>query len=240
MSIMKTLSYKSAAFTAASAMIFAGMISTSSAQAQEVPSVGKNFQNTTVQSVASKYVDQFNSNANSIAEDVQNQVSNAVNQFDSQFSQLSSGSSFLTSQSEPSVKSAPAPSPAPQGVVQNPQRAQNIVNETNAYRTSHGAAPVSTSPELTNIAQDWADHLATTENLEHRPQHWNVYPSYIPAGGENVLQAWYDYSDPQLVKLFADSPSHNEIMLHARAKSVGIGVSTAPSGKIFVVENYGR
>ena len=236
MSIMKTLSYKSAAFTTASAMIFAGMISTSSAQAQEVPSVGKNLQNTTVQYVASKYVDQFSSNANSIAEDVQNQVRNAVNQFDSQFSQLSSSSSFLPSQPEPSVKSAPAP----QGVVQNPQRAQNIVNETNAYRTSHGVAPVSTSPELTNIAQDWADHLATTENLEHRPQHWNVYPSYIPAGGENVLQAWYDYSDPQLVKLFADSPSHNEIMLDPRAKSVGIGVSTAPSGKIFVVENYGR
>ena len=93
---------------------------------------------------------------------------------------------------------------------------------------------------MTNIAQNWADHLATTEKLEHRPQHWNVYPSYIPAGGENVLQAWYDYSDNQVVKLFADSPGHNKIMLDPRAKSVGIGVSIAPSGKLFVVENYGR
>lgn len=220
MTITKTLSHKAVAFTAAAAMVFAGVFSASSAQAQETPS--------------------FHNTANNFVGNVQNQVNNAVNQFNSQVSQLSSGSSFTPPQAKPSVKPAPAPQKSPQGVTRNPQRAQNILNETNAYRTSHGVTPVRTSPELTNIAQNWADHLATTEKLEHRPQHWNSYPSYIPAGGENVLQAWYDYSDPQLVKLFADSPGHNKIMLDPRAKSVGIGVSTAPSGKIFVVENYGR
>lgn len=236
MTFTKTLSHKAVAFVAAAGMIFAGMFSAPSAQAQELSSVGSLTNNTAVQSVASQYVNQFNSDLNNIAGNVQNQVNNAVNQFSSQVSQLSSGSSFASPQAKPPAK----PSPAPQGVTRNPQRAQNILNETNAYRASHGVAPVRTSPELTNIAQNWADHLATTENLEHRPQHWNAYPSYIPAGGENVLQAWYDYSDPQLVKLFADSPGHNKIMLDPRAKTVGIGVSTARSGKIFVVENFGR
>jgi len=233
MVIMKNLSKKAVTFAAAVAMTFAGVLSASTAQAQEIPSAQLTFYNNSVNSVIDKSTKQFNSAVDNFANNVQSQVENTIGQFDSQ---LSSGSSFLPSQSKPSVK----PAPAPQGVVQNPQRAQNIVNKTNAYRTSHGLAPVRTSPELTNIAQNWADHLATTEKLEHRPQHWNVYPSYIPAGGENVLQAWYDYSDDQVVKLFADSPGHNKIMLDPRAKSVGIGVSIAPSGKLFVVENYGR
>lgn len=235
MVIMKNLSKKTVTLAAAVAMTFAGVLSASTAQAQEIPSAQSTFYNNSVNSVIDKSTKQFNSAIDNFANNVQSQVENTIGQFDSQ---LSSGSSFLPSQSNPSVK--PSPATAPQGVTRNPQRAQNIVNETNAYRTSHGAAPVRTSPELTNIAQNWADHLATTEKLEHRPQHWNVYPSYIPAGGENVLQAWYDYSDDQVVKLFADSPGHNKIMLDPRAKSVGIGVSTAPSGKIFVVENYGR
>lgn len=233
MVIMKNLSKKAITFAAAATMTFAGVLSASTAQAQEIPSAQSTFYNNSVNSVIDKSTKQFNSAVDNFANNVQSQVENTIGQFDSQ---LSSGSSFLPSQSKPSVK----PTPAPQGVTRNPQRAQNIVNKTNAYRASHGLAPVRTSPELTNIAQNWADHLATTEKLEHRPQHWNVYPSYIPAGGENVLQDWYDYSDDQVVKLFADSPGHNKIMLDPRAKSVGIGVSIAPSGKLFVVENYGR
>lgn len=233
MVIMKNLSKKAVTFAAAVTMTFSGVLSASTAQAQEIPSAQSTFHNNSVNAVIDKSAKQFNSAVDNFANNVQSQVENTIGQFDSH---LSSGSSFLPSQSKPSVK----PAPAPQGVVQNPQRAQNIVNKTNAYRASHGVAPVRTSPELTNIAQNWANHLATTEKLEHRPQHWNVYPSYIPAGGENVLQAWYDYSDDQVVKLFADSPGHNKIMLDPRAKSVGIGVSIAPSGKLFVVENYGR
>lgn len=233
MVIMKNLSKKAITFAAAVTMTFAGVLSASTAQAQEIPSAQSTFYDNSVNSVIDKSTKQFNSAVDNFANNVQSQVENTIGQFDSQ---LSSGSSFIPSQSKPSVK----PAPAPQGVTQHPQRAQNIINKTNAYRASHGLAPVRTSPELTNIAQNWADHLATTENLEHRPQHWNVYPSYIPAGGENVLQAWYDYSDDQVVKLFADSPGHNKIMLDPRAKSVGIGVSIAPSGKLFVVENYGR
>lgn len=233
MVIMKNLSKKAVTFAAAVTMTFSGVLSASTAQAQEIPSAQSTFYNNSVNSVIDKSTKQFNSAVDNFANNVQSQVENTIGQFDSQ---LSSGSSFIPSQSKPSVK----PAPAPQGVVQNPQRAQNIVNKTNAYRASHGLAPVRTSPELTNIAQNWSDHLATTEKLKHRPQHWNVYPSYIPAGGENVLQAWYDYSDDQVVKLFADSPGHNKIMLDPRAKSVGIGVSIAPSGKLFVVENYGR
>ena len=78
------------------------------------------------------------------------------------------------------------------------------------------------------------------DKLSHRPQHWNYYPSNIPAGGENVLQAWSDYSDAQLVKLWYESPGHRKIMLDPRAKTIGVDVAVNSQGKLYAVQNYGR
>lgn len=132
-----------------------------------------------------------------------------------------------------------SPAPNPQSTVQGHSK-QEIINNTNKYRSMHGLPPVKNSPELDNIAQDWANHLAQTQDLQHRPQHWNSYPAYIPAGGENILQAWDDYSDAQLTKLWYDSPGHKKIMLDPKAKTIGIGIATTPEGKLYAVQNYGR
>lgn len=132
-----------------------------------------------------------------------------------------------------------SPSPTPQSTVQGHSK-QEIINNTNKYRSMHGLPPVKNSPELDNIAQDWANHLVQTQDLQHRPQHWNSYPSYIPAGGENILQAWDDYSDAQLTKLWYDSPGHKKIMLDPKAKTVGIGIAETSEGKLYAVQNYGR
>lgn len=132
-----------------------------------------------------------------------------------------------------------SPAPTPQSTVQGHSK-QEIINNTNKYRSMHGLPPVKNSPELDNIAQDWANHLAQTQDLQHRPQHWNSYPAYIPAGGENILQAWDDYSDAQLTKLWYDSPGHKKIMLDPKAKTVGIGIAETPEGKLYAVQNYGR
>lgn len=134
---------------------------------------------------------------------------------------------------------SPAPSPSPQSTVQGHSK-QEIINNTNKYRSMHGLPPVKNSPELDNIAQDWANHLAQTQDLQHRPQHWNSYPAYIPAGGENILQAWDDYSDAQLTKLWYESPGHKKIMLDPKAKTVGIGIAETSEGKLYAVQNYGR
>lgn len=119
-------------------------------------------------------------------------------------------------------------------------RVNNIVMYTNAKRAQHGLPPVTVRPELSAIAQDWAERNMRENHLYHRPQHWNVYPGYIPAGGENILQAWDDYSDEYLVQLWYDSPGHKKIMLDPRAKSIGVGIVIAPNGKLYAVQNYGR
>ena len=122
----------------------------------------------------------------------------------------------------------------------NAVRAESIYIYTNGVRVVNGRKPVRKSPALNHLSQDWANHLAQDGELQHRPNHWEYYPSSIPAGGENVLQAWDDYSNAQLVKLWADSPGHRKILLDPDAKSVGIGVAKDKDGKLFAVQNFGR
>lgn len=183
------------------------------------------------------FVNQANTQYANTVNQINNQINTAVGNFSSQIPNLSSGFKAPTI---PTPAPKPAPAPKHRGVTPQPQRVNGIVNQTNAHRAAHGLAPVRNDAALNGVAQNWANHLAATENLQHRPQHWNAYPSNIPAGGENVLQAWDDYSDVEVVQLFAGSPSHNEIMLDPRAKSLGVGVAVAPSGKLFVVQNFGR
>lgn len=161
-------------------------------------------------------------------------------------SDLSSSSSHMNiplprelSQYIPQQFKPQSPAPSPQSTVQGHSK-QEIISNTNKYRSMHGLPPVKNSPELDNIAQDWANHLAQTQDLQHRPQHWNSYPAYIPAGGENILQAWDDYSDAQLTKLWYESPGHKKIMLDPKAKTVGIGIAETSEGKLYAVQNYGR
>lgn len=142
----------------------------------------------------------------------------------------------MSSTSHPPSPQAPAPQP-PAPHIATPQE---LLNDTNAARTRNGLPPVSYSPELTNLAQDWANHVRDEGRLYHRPQYWTQYPSYIPAGGENALQAWTDYNSPRLVQLWMDSPGHRKNILDPRAKTVGIGVATAADGKLYAIQNFGR
>lgn len=146
----------------------------------------------------------------------------------------------------PSIPNIPLPKlpvpPTPQTPQRpsNAQRAQNIINYTNVKRAQHGLAPVAPSPELNALAQQWAEKNMREDRLYHRPQHWTAYPSHIPGGGENILQAWDDYSDERLVQMWYDSPGHRANMLDPRAKTIGVGVAIAPNGKLYAVQNYGR
>ena len=133
-----------------------------------------------------------------------------------------------------------APAAAAKPVAPASSRVQNIINYTNDYRKAHGLRPVRANGALNGLAQDWANQLVRADKLSHRPQHWNHYPANIPVGGENVLQAWSDYSDALLVKLWYESPGHRKIMLDPRAKTIGVGVAINAEGKLYAVQNYGR
>lgn len=138
------------------------------------------------------------------------------------------------------VKAAPFEQVAGPMINHPVARYEAILQYTNAIRTAHGLRPVGHNRELDRIAQDWANKMRDENNLHHRPQHWNAYPAHIPAGGENILQAWDDYSSYQLVKLWYDSPGHRKILLDPKAKTLGLGVATQPNGKLYAVQDFGR
>ena len=142
----------------------------------------------------------------------------------------------------PSVPDAPSTPRVPNNscTKSHNDRVNNIVKYTNIKRAQHGLAPVVVRPELSAIAQEWSDRMTREDHLYHRPQHWNAYPQHIPAGGENILQAWSNRSDEYLVQMWYESPGHKAIMLDPGAKSIGVGVSIAPNGKLYAVQNYGR
>lgn len=177
----------------------------------------------------------------------------------SSLSSLSSSSSLPSLSSRPSVPSIPKPSipsipsvpslpgnstpstPTHDAALPYRDRAAAIIRYTNIKRAEHGLAPITENVTLSRtVAQPWAKSMMAKNDLQHRPRHWEAYPSYIPAGGENILQAWSDYSDKQLVQLWYDSPGHRKIMLDPRAKSVGIGISIREDGKLYAVQNFAR
>ncbi|OHO63942.1 CAP domain-containing protein [Corynebacterium sp. HMSC036D02] len=134
----------------------------------------------------------------------------------------------------PSAAGPAAPAPRASASV------QGIIKQTNAQRVANGLAPLRVDPNLTNLAQDWANTLSRDGKTRHRRNYWTHYPAGLPAGGENVLQAWSDYSDARVVQLWMDSPGHRTNLLDPRAKSVGIGMAVGADGKLYAVQNFGR
>ena len=162
---------------------------------------------------------------------------NAPAQAGSSFGAFNPASFGFTTPTTPTTPAAAGP------VVSAPNASasvQGLINQTNAQRKANGLAPLRVDPSLTNLAQDWANTLNREGRIRHRPNYWTHYPASLPAGGENVLQAWTDYSDARLVQLWMDSPGHRKNLLDPRAKSVGIGLATSPDGKLYAVQNFGR
>jgi hypothetical protein len=53
----------------------------------------------------------------------------------------------------------------------------------NRYRKKHNAPPLELDSELNNLARDWAEHLAETNQLVYR----NAFHKKLPIG-ENILR----------------------------------------------------
>lgn len=142
--------------------------------------------------------------------------------------------------SKPSVPSQPS-KPAQPGTHNTAQAAKlnQIVAETNKLRKQHGLAPVKRDGNLDKVSQNWANHLAQIDELNHRPHFIDKYPSYLNRGGsENILQAWDKYSAHELVQIWYNSPGHRANMLSPKAKSLGVGIATRHDGKLYAVQNF--
>lgn len=66
-------------------------------------------------------------------------------------------------------------------------------------------------------AQEWADHMATTDVLAHRPTVAPYRGEIIASGADTASAA---------VSLWMASPAHNKIMLDPAYRMAGIGYNS--------------
>ena len=98
----------------------------------------------------------------------------------------------------------------------------------NAYRADHGVAPVVLSRSLSWAAENHAEYMAATDDVDHfldgQGVSWadNIRAYGYPGTwiGENVLAG--RQSAGGAISLFASSPTHNQNMLDPHWVSIGI------------------
>ncbi|XP_078362793.1 Golgi-associated plant pathogenesis-related protein 1-like isoform X2 [Oculina patagonica] len=106
----------------------------------------------------------------------------------------------------------------------------------NAKRAQHGASPLVWDAGLAKEAQDWADHLADIERMEHAQgtgEGENLYEIWITnkqdATCPDAVQAWYDeikdynFNNPG----FSGATGHFTQVVWKGTKKVGVAVATA-------------
>jgi uncharacterized protein YkwD len=120
--------------------------------------------------------------------------------------------------------------PAPAPVVRS---APSLVSQINVYR---GSAPLAVNDELTNLAADWANHLAGTGRLEHRDLNGIGGWAHL---GETIVHGSCGISDAAVVNLWLNSPPHAQVMLDGAYTSAGVARVCAADGTEWVVANYG-
>ncbi|XP_013774114.1 probable pathogenesis-related protein CaO19.6200 [Limulus polyphemus] len=118
----------------------------------------------------------------------------------------------------------------------------------NYYRSKHGVPSLTLSPQLCSIAQEWANHLAETDNFRHRPEQKygeNIYMCCssnpkIQISGEAPVDEWYSEIDKYP---FGEEPSffnsgHFTQVVWRSSTEMGVGKACGKANKIIVVANY--
>jgi uncharacterized protein YkwD len=108
----------------------------------------------------------------------------------------------------------------------NSQKIIDVFNAINAFRASKSLQPVTFNATVSEMAEDWSDHMASSGTFEHNPgfhtdprvaDRW-TYAAEIIAGRSGS-------SASGLVDQWIASPGHNAIMSDPRYTSIGIGIA---------------
>ncbi|WP_416969452.1 CAP family protein [Streptomyces sp. 4F14] len=128
---------------------------------------------------------------------------------------------------------------------------QRILERTNHHRARHGVPALTLDPEITRWAQEWADHLAGIERLEHRsPNKYGENLHYTwrsdgasPAPGD-VVDGWYNqvhaytaYGREPDMTAFKNWGLFTQLVWKS-ATRIGVGTAKTTNGKTYVVVNF--
>jgi Cysteine-rich secretory protein family len=106
----------------------------------------------------------------------------------------------------------------------------------NGLRGAAGMAPLAANAALGGVAQQWANHMATTDVLANNPNLSSQAPSGWTQIGENIGDG-YNLAAIENI-LAAASASHTNILSPAFDQT-GVGVATDSKGQMWFVEDFG-
>jgi uncharacterized protein YkwD len=122
------------------------------------------------------------------------------------------------------------------------------LNQHNIYRKKHKVPELILSKELCNIAQEYANKLASTDTFQHskknfkgKPMGENLFACYgMKITGKIMSDAWYDeikdynFNNPG----FKGNTGHFTQVVWKDSKQVGFGFAKSKSGYYYGVANY--
>ncbi|MEY2452977.1 MAG: lysyl endopeptidase [Acidimicrobiaceae bacterium] len=132
------------------------------------------------------------------------------------------------------------------GLAASPASAQSAADEsalfaaTNQSRADNGLPALQYDPQLSSIANAWANHMASTRTLEHNPSLVDQVNSQVTSQwtriGENV---GFGPSVSALESAFMNSPPHRANIL-GQYNRVGVGATRDSSGTLWAVVDFAQ
>jgi uncharacterized protein YkwD len=122
-----------------------------------------------------------------------------------------------------------------------PSDSRTFLDRTNSLRKSYGVRALAENDTLTNKAEAWAQHMASTGTLEHSNLASGLGSLNWQMLGENV-----GYSSPTsntlltIHNLFVASAPHKANLVNSRFTHMGVGVATDSRGRVWVAEVFAQ
>jgi uncharacterized protein YkwD len=114
---------------------------------------------------------------------------------------------------------------------------QRVVNDINYSRRARSRRSLRTNGQMNQRAQNWAQHLASCQCLQHRSGPFGA-PGGWCAAAENVGRSGNSGRLGALHAAFMHSSGHRENILNSRWTTLGVGVARDGSGEYFVVHAF--
>jgi len=116
---------------------------------------------------------------------------------------------------------------------------KQVIAATNAYRANHGAAAVKLQTCVDTWANGQAKWMAQHKKLQHRDGRLSkiIKDCKLMRASENI--GWNFSSGNKVVKAWSGSKSHADNMRAPKMRYIGVGVSRARNGDVYVAQVFG-
>jgi uncharacterized protein YkwD len=111
---------------------------------------------------------------------------------------------------------------------------QKLIVAHNKIRKSHGKGELKEDPQLMQIAQKWADHMAKTGILRHQSLNFGGGFSGM---GENIAMGQKDVEE--VMRDWMKSPGHRRNIL-SNYSHIGVGIAEGKRGTFWCVDFGGK